>query len=72
MSATIVPAERVRPGIAVQRVNVFQDGVFIRQMRSPGTIEQARAYAAVLPLGDTHPDYLTLFAAYLATKTPAV
>lgn len=67
-ATTEIPAERLRPGIAVQHVNIYVDGVFVRQMRYPGTAEEAQAYAAVYPLHDTHPEYLTLLAAYHAAR----
>ncbi len=72
MNATAeIPAERLRPGRAMQHVNVFVDGVFVRQMRYPGTAEEAQAYAAVYPLHDKHPEYLTRLAAYHAAKDAA-
>ncbi|GHE32141.1 hypothetical protein GCM10017673_38680 [Streptosporangium violaceochromogenes] len=43
------PAEIVRPGRAVQRVNAYtSDGVFERQVRFHGTEDEARAYVKML------------------------
>lgn len=43
------PAEIVRPGYAVQRVNAYDsNGTFLRQVRFPGTETEARAYVATL------------------------
>ncbi len=44
-----VPDEVVRPGRAIQRVNVYDThGNFIHQVTLRGTAEEARAYAATL------------------------
>lgn len=60
---TSIPAERVRPGVAVQRVNLFdRDGRFIRQVRYPGTERQARAYAELQITHDTDPRWRELVA----------
>ncbi|MBF8192444.1 hypothetical protein ITP53_43545 [Nonomuraea sp. K274] len=50
-----IPAERVKPGVAIQRVNLYRDGVFVRQVRYPGTERQARAYAQLQITHDTDP-----------------
>ncbi len=50
MAATrTVPDEVVRPGRAIQRVNVYDtDGNFIHQVTLRGTEDEVRAYAATL------------------------
>ncbi len=39
------PAERTVPGIGYQRVNLYKDGAYYRQVRDYGTVAQARAAA---------------------------
>lgn len=66
---TTAPAERTRPGTAVQRVNLHgPDGTFIRQVRHYGTEAQARAYARLQITHDTDPDFQTLQDAYRAAS----
>lgn len=50
-----IPAERVFPYLAVQRVNLYREGVFLRQVRYPGTEREARAYALLQITHDTDP-----------------
>lgn len=52
-----IPAERVSPGVAIQRVNIFRPGTgeFVRQVRYPGTEKQARAYGLLQLVHDTDP-----------------
>ncbi|GAA0853365.1 hypothetical protein ACFQVD_26655 [Streptosporangium amethystogenes subsp. fukuiense] len=52
-----VPAEHTRPDVGPQIVNVYRDGVFVRQLRHRGTVEQARAAAALQTMHDTHPEF---------------
>jgi hypothetical protein len=54
MDSNQTPAERTRPGVAGQIVNVFNPhtGEFVRQLRHRGTVEQARAAAEI---GFWHP-----------------
>lgn len=60
---TSIPAERVRPGIAVQRVNLHdRDGRFIRQVTYRGTERQARAYAELQITHETDPRWHELVA----------
>ena len=60
---TGIPAERVRPGVALQRVNLFdRDGRFIRQVMYRGTERQARAYAELQITHDTDPRWHELVA----------
>lgn len=60
---TDIPAERVRPGIAVQRVNLFdRDGRYVRQVTYRGTERQARAYAELTLTHDTDPRWAELVA----------
>lgn len=63
MDTSRIPAERIRHGVAVQRVNVYdRDGVFIRQTRYVGTPEQARAWARLQTMHDTDPEWPALVA----------
>ncbi|MDH2424794.1 hypothetical protein [Sphaerisporangium sp. TRM90804] len=62
-TASAVPAERLKDGHAAQRVNVYRDGVFLRQTVYPGTIAQAKAWATLQTMHDTHPDYLATLGA---------
>ena len=60
---TDIPAERVRPGIALQRVNLFdRDGRFVRQVTYRGTEQQARAYAELQITHETDPRWRQLVA----------
>lgn len=60
---TSIPAERVRPGIALQRVNLFdRDGRYVRQVTYRGTERQARAYAELQITHDTDPRWAELVA----------
>lgn len=64
-----IPAERVREGVAVQRVNAYdRDGRFLRQVRHHGTVEQARAYVELLAAHDTDPRHAELRATVLGEK----
>jgi hypothetical protein len=47
-TTTAIPAEIVREGRAVQRINVYFGGTFERQIRYVGTETEARAYAQSL------------------------
>ncbi|WP_067184568.1 hypothetical protein [Microtetraspora niveoalba] len=68
-AAQIVPAERIRPGVAVQRVNHFdRDGRFLRQVRHYGTEEQARAWVELFSTHDTDPRHAELRAIVLGQK----
>lgn len=53
-TAQTIPAERVKPGVALQRVNVYdpRTGKFARQVLYRGTEEQARAHGEI---GYWHP-----------------
>lgn len=53
-ASTQIPAERIRPGVATQIVNVHnpETGEFVRQVRYRGTEAQARAYGEI---GFWHP-----------------
>lgn len=60
-ATTEIPAERIKPGVAVQRVNAYNRyGEFTRQIRYYGTVEQARAFAALQDLHDTDPGWQDL------------
>ena len=60
---TDIPAERIRPGVAVQRVNLFdRDGRFVRQIAYRGTERQARAYAELQITHETDPRWHELVA----------
>jgi len=60
---TDIPAERVRPGIAIQRVNLFdRNGQFVRQIAYRGTERQARAYAELQITHETDPRWAELVA----------
>ncbi|MGW0485818.1 hypothetical protein [Nonomuraea sp. NPDC003214] len=57
------PAEVLKDGIALQRVNVYdRDGAFIRQLRHRGTVAQARAAALLQVAHDTDPAFPALLA----------
>ena len=59
------PAERTRPGIAVQRVNHYDEqGNFLGQYTLYGTERMARAYAILQHMHDTDPGYEIAYQAY--------
>ena len=69
MSATTdnIPAERVRPGVRVQRINVFdREGNFDRQVVMRGTEEKVRLHFQLLGMHPTDPGFAELHARYLA------
>ncbi|MFE3449612.1 hypothetical protein ACFXJ8_11820 [Nonomuraea sp. NPDC059194] len=48
-TATEIPTEILRPGRAIQRLNVWTpEGEFSHQVRFPGTVEEAYEYVAWL------------------------
>ncbi|MER7213179.1 hypothetical protein ABT340_39465 [Streptosporangium sp. NPDC000239] len=60
-TAQTIPAERIRPGVGFQTVNVFdRAGNYVRQLRCYGTEEQARARAEMGFLHDTNPRWWAL------------
>ena len=62
-----IPAERVRPGVRVQRINVFnRDGHFDRQATMRGTEEKVRLHFQLLGMHPTDPGFAELHARYLA------
>lgn len=61
-----IPAERVKPGIGVQRVNHYDEqGNFLGQYTLYGTERMARAYAILQHMHDTDPGYEVAYQAYL-------
>lgn len=60
-----IPAERVKPGIGVQRVNIWDDGRFVRQVTHYGTERMARAYGLLQILHPTDPGYEVAHQAYI-------
>jgi hypothetical protein len=63
LNATI-PAEITTDDFGLQRVHVLdpETGKPLRRLTYPGTVEQARAYAKLQTMHDTHPDYLATLA----------
>lgn len=59
----IIPAERIRPGVARQIVNVWDGDQFIRQISYTGTERQARAYGLLQILHETDPGHAVALAA---------
>lgn len=59
----IIPAERVRPGIAIQRVNIWEGDRYVRQITYRGTERQARAYGLLQILHETDPGHAVALAA---------
>ncbi|MGS2645891.1 hypothetical protein [Streptosporangium sp. G12] len=63
-TARPVPDEETQDDFGLQRVHVCdpETGKALRRLTYPGTVDQARAYAALQTMHDTHPDYLATVA----------
>ncbi|MGC5009728.1 hypothetical protein ACLQ2R_03080 [Streptosporangium sp. DT93] len=61
---TTVPAEIIRPGYPIQKVHVIcpRTGRPLHRVSYPGTVEQARAYAALKVTHPSDPNYAALIA----------
>ncbi|MBB5965076.1 hypothetical protein [Planomonospora venezuelensis] len=58
-----IPAEIVRPGRAVQRINAYdRQSRFVRQVRYYGTEVEARAYVVLQGLHDSEPGHAVALA----------